>query len=134
MPVPLKTARRPSSIALYGAVECKRICFWIKVQTTVSAPTLPAPNVASLSANGKWQREYDAFLRLRPQLLEKFPGEYVVIHDGQVLASGRDDIQLALQFFASHGNVPVHIGLVTAGPVPAARIPHYRELNPRGAA
>jgi hypothetical protein len=34
-----------------------------------------------------------------------------------------------LRFFSQHGNVPVHIGLVTDGPGEAARIPHYRQLG-----
>jgi hypothetical protein len=98
---------------------------------TVTAQTLPAPSVAAPFANGKWQREYEAFLRLQSELLTTHAGEYVAVHDGQVVASGNDDVELALQFFAQHGNVPVHIGRVTATPEPAARIPHYRELNPR---
>jgi hypothetical protein len=98
------------------------------------AQTLPAPAVAPVAAGGKWQREYEAFFRLKPQLMASHAGEYVAIHDGQVVASGSDDVALALQFFAQHGNVPVHIGLVSAGQEPGARIPHYREVNPRGAA
>jgi hypothetical protein len=96
--------------------------------------TLPAPTISPASANGKWQREYEAFARLKPQLLTSHAGQYVVIHDGEVVASGDDEVALALQFFAQHGNVPVHIGLVTPHPEPVARIPHYRELNPRGKA
>ena len=98
------------------------------------AQTLPAPAVGPITVGGKWQREYEAFLRLKPQLLASHAGEFVVIHDEQVVASGSDDVALALQFFAQHGNVPVHIGLVAAGQEAAARIPHYREVNPRGAA
>jgi hypothetical protein len=36
----------------------------------------------------------------------------VVIHAGRVGDSGRDDLALALRFFAEHGNVPIHVGLV----------------------
>ena len=99
---------------------------------SAAAQTLPAPTVGQIPASGKWQREYEAFQRLKPQLLATHAGQYVVMHGGQVVASGSDDVALALQFFAQHGNVPVHIGLVTPEQEPAARIPHYREPNPRG--
>lgn len=88
--------------------------------------TLPAPSVETIPANGKWQREYQAFLRLKASLLATHTGQYVVVHDGAVVDTGLDDVALALQFFKQHGNVPVHIGLVTDGPETAARIPHYR--------
>jgi hypothetical protein len=96
--------------------------------------TLPAPDVSVSAVTSKWQREHEAFQRMKDQLLKLYAGQYVVIHDGQVAGSGPDEIALALQFFAEHGNVAVHIGLVTAEPELAARIPHYRDLTPRGAA
>src|ERR1700677_3518687 len=78
----------------------------------------------------KWRREYEAFQRLRPGLLATHAGQYVLIHNEQVLATGKDDLELALRFFAQYGNVPVHIGLVTSEPDPVVRIPHYRIINP----
>lgn len=87
---------------------------------------LPAPSLDRSTADGKWQREYQAFLRLKAPLLATHAGQYVVVHDGAVVDSGPDDVALALRFFSQHGNVPVHIGHVTAGPEAAARIPHYR--------
>jgi hypothetical protein len=73
-----------------------------------------------------WRSEFDAFQRLRPGLLAAHVGQYVLIHDGRVFASGNDDLALALDFFAKHGNVPVHIGMVTSEPEPVVRIPRYR--------
>ena len=90
--------------------------------------TFPAPAVGPPPASSKWQREYEAFLRLKPQLLATHVGQYVVIHEGQVVATGDDEVALALKFFSEHGNVPVHIGLVSEGAEPPARIPHYREV------
>jgi hypothetical protein len=49
-----------------------------------------------------------------------------------VVDSGQDDLALALRFFAEHGNVPIHVGLVTDEPEPVTRIPHYRERLPSG--
>ena len=79
-------------------------------------------------AHGKWQREFEAFQRLLPQLLTQYSGQYVAVHDGQVVDHGPDEIALALRFFAQHGNVPIHVGLVTAESAPVAHVPRYREL------
>lgn len=89
--------------------------------------TLPAPAVDRSPANDKWQREYQAFLRLKSQFLAAHAGQYVVVHEGGVVDSGPDDVALALRFFAQHGNVPVHIGLIMDGTEAAVRIPHYRQ-------
>jgi hypothetical protein len=88
--------------------------------------THTAPQVGVPSAGSKWQSEFEAFERLLPGLLQSHMGQYVVIHNGQVADSGPDDLALALRFFAQHGKVPVHIGLVTSEPQQAIRVPHYR--------
>jgi hypothetical protein len=93
------------------------------------AVMLPATSLTSRPSDDKWQREHQAFLQLKPQLIEKYDGNYVVIHNGQVIDSGADDVALALRFFAQHGNVPVHIGLVSRWPERADRIPHYRTAD-----
>ena len=49
----------------------------------------------------KWAREYHAFQRLLPELLEKYRDQYVVIHEERVVDSGSDDLALALRFFES---------------------------------
>ena len=111
-------------------IECKG---FRKPYMATTIQTLPAPALGGIVASGGWQREHEAFLRLRPELMARHLGEYVVVHNGQVVASGKDDVTLALEFFARHGNVPVHIGLVAAGPEALARIPHYRDLESGGA-
>jgi hypothetical protein len=90
----------------------------------MAAPQIPVPT----SPAGKWQREYQAFLRLLPELLATHRDQYVVIHEGKMVDSGSDDIALAMRFFAQHGNVPIHVGLVTDREVPPLRVPHYREI------
>ncbi len=95
--------------------------------------TLPAPSIDWRPAvRDKWASEFEAFQRLLPQLLETHHGEYVLIHEGLVVDSGPDDLALALRFFEQHGNVPVHVGLVSDEPEPVTRIPHYRELFASG--
>src|SRR5437867_12885026 len=93
--------------------------------------TLPAPIIdPTPSPPNKWQSEYEAFQKMRPDLLNSYRGQYVVIHNGGVVDSGPNDLALALRFFAQHGNVPVHIGFVASAPEPPIRIPHYREARP----
>jgi hypothetical protein len=94
---------------------------------TQAPVTLPAPQIMiPYSSENKWQREFEAFQRLRPDLLRTHAGQYVLIHNGKVVDSGPDDLAMALRFFAEHGKVPIHIGLVTLEPEAPARIPHYR--------
>lgn len=77
----------------------------------------------------KWEREYSAFLRLLPELLKTHRGQYAAVHDGQVVATGPDQIALALDVWGRVGYVPIHVGLVTDEPSPPERLPHYRELR-----
>jgi hypothetical protein len=97
---------------------------------TSETATLPAPAIEMATvANNKWAREFEAFQRLLPQLLAAHRGKYVVIHEGHVVDAGDDDLALALRFFSRHGNVPIHVGLVTEQPEPIVHIPHYRMLE-----
>ena len=79
----------------------------------------------------KGQREYQAFLRLLPQLLATHRGQYVAIHDGQVVDQDADDIALIQRVLARIGYVPIHVGLVTDS-LPVVRLPHYREYRQVG--
>ena len=98
--------------------------------TALETITLPAPQLpAARPVEDKWRCEFEAFQRLRPELLTTHIGKYVLIHNGQVFASGTDDLAMALDFFVRHGNVPIHIGLVTSEPDPVVRIPHYRTIK-----
>jgi hypothetical protein len=99
---------------------------------TQETVALAAPQIMVPPApENKWRREFEAFQRLRPDLLRAHLGQYVVIHNGQVVDSGPDDLALALRFFAQHGKVSVHIGLVTTEPEAPVRIPHYRTTSVR---
>jgi hypothetical protein len=91
------------------------------------AVDLPAPQIS------KGEAEYRAFLRLLPGLLGTHRGQYVAIHDGQVVDSDTDDRALVLRVQAKVGYVPIHVGLVT-DPQPVVRMPHYHEWRPQGSA
>lgn len=99
--------------------------------STTTHPTfeikVPAPELT------KGEREYQAFLRWLPQLLATHRGQYVAIHEGQVVDSDTDDIALVQRVHLRVGYVPIHVGLVTEH-LPVVRVPHYREYQPRGGA
>jgi len=77
----------------------------------------------------KAEREYRAFRRLLPQLLLSHRGQYVAVHDGEVVDFDTDDISLIQRVHARFGYVPIHVGLVTDRPT-LLRVPHYHELQP----
>jgi hypothetical protein len=92
--------------------------------------TLPAPVIdLSLSPRTKWQREYQAFQRLLPQLLKTHRGKYVAIHDEQVVDSGDEALSVALRVLARVGNVDIHVGLATEEPEPISRSGIIREIQ-----
>ena len=95
--------------------------------------TLTAPGIEETAApHSKWEREYQAFRRLLPQLLTTHRGRYVAIHEEQVVGSGDDKLALALQVLAKVGNLAIHVGLVTDEPEPVSRSGVRREVRPCG--
>jgi hypothetical protein len=95
----------------------------------VTTPTFeahPAPPEPS-----KGERECQAFRRLLPQLLATHRGQYVAVHDGQVIDSDTDDIALIQRVHARIGYVPIYVGLVTDQPL-VGRVPPYHESRPGG--
>jgi hypothetical protein len=98
----------------------------------VSEPiTLPAPAIDhAVTSRSKWEREYEAFRRLLPQLLATHRGRYAAIHAGQVVGAGDDKLALALQVLAKIGNVAIHVGLVSEAPEPLSRSVVRRDVRP----
>ena len=88
--------------------------------------TFDPPVLPPASTPTKWEREYRAFQRLLPSLLQTHRGQYVAIHDEKVVDSGDDEIALTRRVFAKVGNVPIHVDLVTDCPPSCARatLPH----------
>ena len=91
---------------------------------TQPAPELPTP------VEGKWRREQQAFRHLLPELLKIHRGQYVAIHDQQVVESGADKLEVASRAYARFGYVPIYVSLVTDQPLPVIRIPSPRLLSP----
>ena len=97
----------------------------------VDAGILPTPSISwPATSKGKWQREHDAFQKLRPQLLQTHQGKFVAIHEGRVVESGDDKIDVALRAYGSGGCVPIFVGLVTDQPALIERIPSPRVYRP----
>jgi hypothetical protein len=92
------------------------------------AVTLPPSEVAPPPVP-KGEREYQAFLRLLPELLQTHRGEYAAIHEGRVVATGPDQIELAIRVWGQVGYVPLHVGLITEQAPAPTRFRHYRERH-----
>jgi hypothetical protein len=90
---------------------------------TLPAPVLPAP------PEDKFQKEQQAFHRLLPELLRTHRDQYVAIHEGQVVDSGPDQIEVAKRAYARFGYVPILVTLVTDRPRPVIRIPSPRVIR-----
>ena len=88
------------------------------------APVLPVP------IKDKWRSEQEAFRRLLPELLSTHRNQYVAIHEGKVVASGVDKMEVAGQAYGRVGYVPIYVSLVTDQPQPLNRIPSPRLLPP----
>jgi hypothetical protein len=89
---------------------------------------LPAPEIESSAPvePSKWEREKRAFRRLLPDLLKTHRGQYVAIHNEQVVGSGPDQFELARESYQRFGYVPIYVGLITDEPARPVRIPSPR--------
>ena len=88
------------------------------------APTLPQP------AEDKWRKEQQAFLRLLPDLLSTHRDQFVAIHEGRVVESGPDKLEVAGKAYARFGYIPIYVSLVTDQRQPLSRIPSPRLRHP----
>lgn len=88
---------------------------------------LPAPEIERPRQHDPtWEREYRAFVQLKPSLLASHAGKYVAIHEGQVVDSGEDQVAVALRAYSKYGYVPIYVGLVSDEPQSVVRIPSPR--------
>ena len=91
------------------------------------ANVMPAPEFPPVFfPRSKWESEWDAFLRLKPSLIPTHPGQYVAIHNGQVVESGKDQIEVALRAYAKYGYTPIYVGFVSSEPQDLVRVPSPR--------
>ena len=90
--------------------------------------TWPAPDLSTRD-DDKWRREQRAFHDLLPGLLRTNPGQFVAIHEGQVVESGDDKLAVARRAYDRFGYVPIFVSRVAAGPPVPARVPSPRRLE-----
>jgi hypothetical protein len=95
------------------------------------AALLDAPQVDCAPAAGKWEREYRAFLRLRPTLLRTHRNKYVAVHEERLVDSGDDKIALGQRVYSKFSYVPIYVGRVSLEPEAPSRIhsPRRRVLR-----
>jgi len=72
-------------------------------------------------------REKAAFVRLLPDLLAQFPGQYAAIHGERVVATGPDQMDVIENAYAKVGTVPMCVGLVTDQIALPERIPAFAD-------
>lgn len=87
---------------------------------THPAPILPAP------IDDKWRREQRAFRTLLPDLLRLHRDQYVAIHEGQVVESGIDKLEVARRAYSRFGYVPIYVSRVSDEPIAPVRVPSPR--------
>ncbi len=80
----------------------------------------PSSDVTSLDAphflntpRTKWEREFLAFRRLLPELLNTDKNMFVAVHDEQVVDRDQDELALILRTLSMVGNIDIHVGKVS---------------------
>lgn len=93
----------------------------------IATPTFEVhlPDPPQLS---KAERERRAFLRLLPELLKTHRGQYVAIHNEQVVDSGPERLELVLRVQA-RVRAGIHVGLVADEPEPIYRSGIRRDVG-----
>jgi hypothetical protein len=69
----------------------------------------------------KVAKEQIAFEQMRPGLLKKYRGQYVAIHNGEVVAHASDLTALTQKVFVRYGHTPMLRIQVTTEPLPAIK-------------
>ena len=87
---------------------------------------LPAPECQTSERDDQWERERQAFVNLESALLQTHSGKFVAIHDGEIVDSDADEVQLGLRVYGKYGYVPIYFGLVSETPMPPVRVPSPR--------
>jgi len=59
-----------------------------------------------------FEREKSTFTRLLPTLMPRYAGQFVAVHDGDVVDSDRSSSELVRRFFRQFGDTHVYIGYV----------------------
>ncbi|WP_439625622.1 DUF5678 domain-containing protein [Gemmata sp.] len=79
-------------------------------------PIFEAPLLGLPQPRTKWDAEYEAVLRLLPELLKTHRDQYVAVHEGRVVGSGTDKLAVAQEAYKTFGYVEILVRLVTDKP------------------
>ena len=74
----------------------------------------------------KLEAEAQAFERIHPQLVKQYLGQFVAVHEGQIVDTDVDFEALFLRLQERLGDVPVLIRPVSTKPTPELRAPSPR--------
>ena len=74
----------------------------------------------------KFKAEVQAFERMHPQLVKQYLGQFVAVHEGQIVDADVDFEALFLRLEKRLGDVPVLIRPVSVEPTPELRAPGPR--------
>jgi len=74
----------------------------------------------------KLEAESQAFERLHPQLIRQYMGQFVAVHNGQVVDADANFEALFLRLQQHLGEIPVLIRAVSTEPTPELRAPSPR--------
>lgn len=97
---------------------------------------IEAPHIQNSGSAGdpRWRAEYEAFLRMLPQLLTTYRDKFVAIHKGTVAAVADNFKDAALEAYKRVGYLPLHVGQVTDVPHAPMRLPSPRIKSPAASA
>ena len=87
---------------------------WLALKPQLASVRQPSepPVYAPLPVDPEFEKQWAAFQRLRPELLQKYPSQWVAIVNEQVGAVGPNFDAVAEAVYTKYGNVPRCIGQV----------------------
>lgn len=95
---------------------------------TFAAPEFQWPP----ASDSKWESERQAFRMMRTSLMSRYRGQYVAVHEGEVVESGEDQAIVAIRAYERCGYVPIYVGLVSDERPLTVRMPSPRLLEKAG--
>ncbi len=73
-------------------------------------------------ADKTFEQDAVAFEALLPELLLKYPGQYVAIYQGNIVGNGENRLTLVKEIYSRFGEVPCFVGKVTSQPPRRVRL------------
>jgi hypothetical protein len=100
-----------------------------------SEETLPAVELeieGDFETNDSFEVEKRAFWTMWGQMLDRFEGQYVAVHQGRIVDYDSDKIRLGLRVYRQFGYTPIYFQLVTRQLLPVAHLLSPRRNPPNG--